>query len=493
MPILKELLKGVKYKDKSKILNVDIKSVSYNSKRVAMGTLFVAIKGSNFNGHDFIQNAISNGAEAIVCEENVKISNSVSKIVVDDTRKVLAQIAKNFYKPNVEKIKLIGITGTNGKTTTSLLIDNILKQAKFNTAIIGTLGIRSKDAEFQEVNNTTPPSLLLYDSINKMVRDSIDYAIIEVSSHALDQDRVFGLKFNAAIFTNLSAEHIDYHKNINNYLKAKAKLFKQLEPKGIAVINKDDKVFSYLKKVTRAKFVTYAIKNKADFKAEDIRLTLKGSQFILKTPNEKVVISSKLIGFHNIYNILAACCFCYYERISLSDIRKGIELTRVIPGRLQEIKENQPYRLFIDYAHTHDALENVLGALRRLLNSKSNIITVFGCGGERDKSKRPKMAKVADKYSDFIIITTDNPRGEDPQIICNDIISGFPEKDEKKYTVILDRKDAINQALKMAENDDIVLIAGKGHENKQIFKDKIISFNDIDVVKDLLKNKKGRQ
>jgi UDP-N-acetylmuramoyl-L-alanyl-D-glutamate--2,6-diaminopimelate ligase len=487
MPKLKKLLSGIKYKCQEEIPDLKIRKVSCNSKEIKPGDLFVAIKGTNLDGHKFIKDAVAAKAAAVVCEKDKDLAGSTPKILVRNSRQALSCIAKNFYNSNLDKIKLIAITGTNGKTTISLLINSILRQNNYRTAIVGTLGARTAGSKFEKLDNTTPSSLKLYELIDRMTEDNVAYGIMEVSSHALDQDRVSGLDFTAAIFSNLTEEHLDYHKNTRNYLKAKAKLFRSLGPERLAVINADDSASSYLKRATTARILTYALENEADFKAQAVKITLEGNQFILKTPRGEIPISSRLIGIHNIYNILAASGFCFHEGLSLIKIKEGIEALDVIPGRLQEVKEGQPFYVFIDYAHTHNALENVLRAIRQAVGRRSRIITVFGCGGDRDKSKRPKMAQAAARYSDFIIITTDNPRSEEPGKICDEILSGFSDRDSSKQTVILNREEAIQKALRYARENDVVLIAGKGHEDKQIFSDKIIKFSDLEVTKHLLR------
>ncbi len=486
MSNLSKLLKGVKYKNKPKRLDINIGNISYNSKDIEKNSIFVAIKGKRYDGHNFIPEAISRGAKVVVCQKDIKVPPFVVKILVDDTRKTLAQISNNFFAPKIEKIKLIGITGTNGKTTTSLLIDRILKEADLKTSLIGTLGFKILNQDFIKLKHTTPPCMTLHNLLDKTIKNNSDYVILEVSSHALNQYRVDGLDFKAAIFTNLTPEHLDYHKDLNRYLAAKSILFKNLKAGSLAVLNRDDKASGYLKKITKANILTYGIKNQTDVKADSIRLTPDGSRFILKIKDKKVEILSKLIGLYNIYNILAASCFCYNEGIDLRLIKKAIESVRSLPGRLQEVREGQPFRVFIDYAHTPDALENVLVSLKEIVPSKRGIITVFGCGGDRDKTKRPLMAKVAIRYSRFTIITTDNPRSEKPQDIFNDIISGFTPEDNQKYIIIPDRKGAIKEAFRKARDDDIILVAGKGHETTQIYKDKVIPFDDFKIARQLL-------
>ena len=304
---------------------------------------------------------------------------------------------------------------------------------------------------------------------------------MEVSSHALEQGRVELIDFVTAVFTNLTSDHLDYHKNVENYFLAKAKLFQNLTLKATAVVNIDDPYGRRLAGMTRAKVLTYGIQSRAEIQAVDIEPSIHGSQFLLKTSQGSILIKTKLIGLHNIYNILSAVGVCLANRIDLPTIKKAIEKFSNVPGRLEKVEAGQKFHVFVDYAHTEDGLKNVLNSLRKVRRSK--IITVFGCGGDRDPTKRPKMGKVVSRLSDTAIVTSDNPRSEDPQAIINEILPGF---EKKNYTVVIDRKDAIEAALVQAKADDIVLIAGKGHENCQIFKDRTIHFDDRETVREIL-------
>ena len=492
MPKLKELLKNVRCLNVPLSLELEIKNLSCNSREVFKDTLFVAVRGEKMDGHDFIYEAISKGAKAVVSEKDFKCPASVIKIIVRDSGKALAVLTGNFYKVNLDKVKLIGITGTNGKTTISFLVESIFLHSNLKALLIGTLGYRIRAGRLIRLNNTTPPVLELQKLIKKTEKEKLDYIIMEVSSHALCQYRIEGLNFKAAIFSNLSRDHLDYHKNMKNYLKAKSRLFKKLSKDSLAIINKDDVNYKYLMDSTKAKVVTYSLKGKADFMAENVKLSLNKSLFSVKTPLGELKITSSLTGIHNVYNILAAVSLAYFEGIQLKDIKKGVEALEVVPGRLQKIQSTRKYNIFIDYAHTPDALEKVLKHLKKVSKPKSKIITLFGCGGDRDRGKRSKMAKAAERFSDFVILTSDNPRSEEPANILKEIECGFKYCKTKRYLLILDRKKAIEKAIKMLKGNDILLIAGKGHEDKQIFKDKSIPFSDINTTKSILRRMEKR-
>jgi UDP-N-acetylmuramoyl-L-alanyl-D-glutamate--2,6-diaminopimelate ligase len=485
MKKVEDLLHNIKVKNKLHLDNISIDKITFNSKESTPNSLFVAIKGEKYDGHDFIEEAISKGAKVVICQKDVDVPIDATKIIVDDTPKTLALLSRNFYDVNFDKIKIIGITGTNGKTTTLFLIDRILKEAGFKTASVGTLGARIKQGQFKKLGKTTPPSLKLYSLIDQMLKENIDYCIMEVSSHGLCQERTYGIDFNQVIFTNLSWEHLDYHKDMESYFNAKCKLFTNSYRKQTAIINKDDSFYSRLKSVLNLRHLTYAIEEEADFKAKQISFNKSSTRFIIKTPKNDMSIKTHLVGAYNIYNILAAFASCYNLGVEPEVIKKAIESVSFIPGRFQQVDEGQSYRVFIDYAHSQAALENVLKALKSLCGKDDHLITVFGCGGDRDKGKRSEMAKVAERYSDYVIVTTDNPRSEDPEDIARQVMNGFAK--QQNHQLVLDRKEAIKKALLKAKKNDILLIAGKGHEAKQIFKDKIIDFDDVKITRNLIK------
>lgn len=462
----------------------NVQSICVDSRKAEKGGLFVAISGAAQDGSKFIDQAIERGAAVIVKNKNSAGINEypgdVCVLEAPDTRVLLKDILRQFYGNPSKKVKTIGVTGTNGKTTVTYLIEAILQQAKKTSGVLGTINYRIGKKIFPSPN-TTPGVLENQQFLSNLAHQKIDHCIMEVSSHALEQGRVDLVDFVTAVFTNLTSDHLDYHKNVENYFLAKAKLFEHLAPKATAVINIDDSYGRRLVKMTKAKVLTYGIQSKADIQAVEIEPTIQGSQFLLKTPQGNILIKTKLIGLHNVYNILSAAGACLSNRIDLPTIKKGIEKFSNVPGRLEKVEAGQKFYVFVDYAHTEDGLENVLNSLRKV--SRSKIITVFGCGGDRDRTKRPKMGKVVSRLSDAAIVTSDNPRSEDPQAIIDEILPGF---EKKNYTVVIDRKEAIETALTQAKENDIVLIAGKGHENYQIFRDKTIHFDDRETVREIV-------
>jgi len=463
-----------------------IKGISCNSKNVSDGFIFVAIKGNRQDGNKFIREAIARGAKTVIVDDarqsKAAGKGKVSFIAVKDTRKALAKLAAEFYNHPSSKIKVVGITGTNGKTTITYLIEALLKKSGSSPAVIGTINYRFKDKIIVS-KNTTPGPVELESMLADMLRQGVDYCLMEVSSHALHQERVGGIGFHSAIFTNLTQDHLDYHKTLENYFRTKAKLFRNMSPNTFAVINNDDNYGKRLKKLTRAKIITYGIDTNARVMARDIEFDCKRTRFHLVCPEGKIILSSRLIGKHNVYNILAAVAWALGEGIKLSTIKSAIEEFDFVPGRLQRIVSRSKFSVFIDYAHTEDALKNVINSLRHL--SKGKIIVVFGCGGERDKTKRPKMGKTVTRLSDFAVITNDNPRSEGPLDIIEDIKRGITKKN---YCVIPDRLKAIKKSLSLAGPGDIVLVAGKGHENHQITKGRIAHFDDQEAVRKCLRS-----
>ncbi|MBN1913932.1 MAG: UDP-N-acetylmuramoyl-L-alanyl-D-glutamate--2,6-diaminopimelate ligase [Candidatus Omnitrophica bacterium] len=467
----------------------EVTSITCDSRKASCGTLFVAVKGLRDDGHEFIQEAIKKGAQAIVVEKmrfpHADIQsgpNKIAVISVRDTRLALADLAAEFYGRPSQKVKVAGITGTNGKTTTTYLIESILKEGGYSPAVLGTVNYRFKEKIFPS-SNTTPGPLELQSLLAQIVKEKIDYAIIEVSSHALDQNRTQGIDFHSAIFTNLSQDHLDYHRTLEDYFQAKAALFRNLKPGAFAVINEDDACSKKLKAETAARVVTYAIEKQADIFARDIDFGLSRSEFLLVTRDEKDIVNTGLIGRHNLYNVLAAVAWAKEAGITFDKIKSGIEKFYSVPGRLEKIETQRGFSVFVDYAHTEDALKNVISALRQI--SLKKIIVVFGCGGERDKTKRPKMGRVVSDLADFAVITSDNPRSEEPGKIIEEIKTGI---NKDNYCVIADRREAIEKALSLAGPEDIVLVAGKGHETYQVLKDGVIDFDDREVIKSCLKS-----
>lgn len=482
---LKDILNEIEYKASRDLSGLEIGRITDDSRSVRAGDIFAAVSGYSQDGSRYIGEAISKGAKAIVSQGDFSAPQGVIKIIVRDTRYAVSAMADNFYHHPSQKLKTVGLTGTNGKTTITYLIESIIKRCGFGAGVIGTINYRLKD-KMIPAKNTTPGPLELQSVLAEMVSQNLTYAVMEVSSHSLDQDRVRHVLFDVGIFTNITSDHLDYHKTIENYFKAKARLFYRLKDDGIAILNADDPRLAALKASIKKKVITYGIKGDADIKAEDMRLSMDGSTFAVKMAGAYLRINTKLIGAHNISNVLAALTAGLALGLKIDAIREGIESLDSVPGRLEAIDCGQPFKVFVDYAHTEDALYNILGLLRQL--AKGDIITVFGCGGDRDRTKRPLMGSAACKYSDRVIVTSDNPRFEDPAVIINEIESGIKGK-FFNYEIIADRHQAITKALEMASRGDIVFIAGKGHENCQAVKGRLIPFDDRKVAKEILKER----
>lgn len=467
--------------------NPIITSIEMDSREVKTGSLFVCIRGYTVDGHQFAQIAEKNGAVAILAEEHVDVSIPV--IVVKDTKRALATLADVFYGQPTHQLHLIGVTGTNGKTTTTHIIDKIFRAYHKKTGLIGTINTKIGDEIF-ETKNTTPESLTLQKYFKHMVDNGVDTAIMEVSSHALDLGRVHGCDYNIAVFTNLTQDHLDYHKTMEEYAHAKSLLFSQLgnrydvkHPK-FAVLNHDDEAFELFKRSTAAMVITYGIDNDSDIMAKNINMTSSYTTFQLVTPIGTVDVKMNLIGKFSIYNVLAATAACIVSNIPLDVIHSVIENLEGVPGRFEVINAGQDFTVIVDYAHTPDSLENVLVTIRQI--TKGKVIVVVGCGGDRDKTKRPIMASIAASYGDIAIFTSDNPRSEDPVQILKDMEKGV---EGKNYEVIVDRKDAIARAISIASKDDCILIAGKGHETYQLIGDKVYDFDDRKIAFDLIKER----
>ncbi len=484
MVCIKDILAGIKYRSDDDLSGITVNHITNDSRKVSKGGLFIAVRGYSIDGHRFINEAIRKRAKFIVSEKDFKAPEKIIKILVEDTRSAASAIADNFYAHPCEKLKLIGVTGTNGKTTITYLIENIFKTAKKDAGVIGTINYRIKGRELPAAN-TTPGPLELQSLFAQMLERKVRHVVMEVSSHSLDQDRVGRVSFDAGIFTNITKEHLDYHKTIKNYFDAKAKLFKKLKKGGIAILNNDDELVRALRSHIKKRVLTYGIENRSDIMAKSVNLSIDQSTFIIQTPKGSCEVKTNLIGRHNVSNILASVAAGMVLGINLKTIRKGIESFKSVPGRLELVDSAQPFKVFVDYAHTEDALYKVLSLLKEV-TKKGNIITVFGCGGNRDRAKRPLMGNVACKLSDKVIVTSDNPRFEDPFQIISEIEAGIKGK-FTNYDIIEDRRSAIYKALKSASKDDVVIIAGKGHEKYHIIKDRLIPFDDREVVKSILK------
>ncbi|MFC2950199.1 UDP-N-acetylmuramoyl-L-alanyl-D-glutamate--2,6-diaminopimelate ligase [Virgibacillus sediminis] len=485
---LMELLWSIPfYETASSLENIAVNSIEIDSRKVKAGSLFVCIEGSEKDGHHYAEEAARNGAVAILSEKRLEVGTPT--IIVPDTVRALAMLAVRFYGNPTSNIPLIGVTGTNGKTTVSYLLESIFSQWHKKTAIVGTIQMKVGEDTFP-VPNTTPDALFLQRAFFEMKKRGIDQAIMEVSSHALDMGRIYGCDYDIAVFTNLSQDHLDYHKNLEDYLWAKSLLFSQMgnkyeagNPK-FAVLNEDDPASRKLAKSTAQHVVTYGMKRNALVMAKHVRLTAEGTYFELVTPQGNMKIRSKLIGMFNVYNMLAACTAAIVSGVPLATIRDGLEKIQGVSGRFEPVFAGQSYSVIVDYAHTPDSLENVLQAISRFARRK--IYIVVGCGGDRDRSKRPLMAKAALKYADYALFTSDNPRTEDPASILHDMTQGL---EKGNYEVIIDRKQAIKTAVSLAEEEDIILIAGKGHETYQQIGHTKYEFDDRKVAKDAIRAK----
>ena len=468
------------------------RGIAYDSRKVRPGDIFVAVKGSEQDGHKYIGDAISRGAVAVVAQENIMDIHSVPVVNVPDSRRALSRLASVYYDWPQEELVLVGITGTNGKTTTSYLIECILQEAGFSPAVIGTVNYRYMDTTCP-APVTTPESLDLMRSFRKVVDMGASHGIVEVSSHALEQGRVADCNFKVGVFTNLSRDHLDYHKTMGAYFKAKSILFKELLRNGEhgesrAVVNGDSPYGKRLADLCLAPVVFYGVKGPWEVSARDVQVGGGGLTGRLVTSQGETDFSCPLLGEFNLYNVLAATATSLCLGIPLDSVVQGLARVTHVPGRLEPIDSPSGIRVVVDYAHTPDALENAIRALRSL--TQGRIITVFGCGGDRDKGKRPQMGRIGTDLSDLAIITSDNPRTEDPLSIIKDILRGVGEaKEGIHYLVEPDREKAIELAIKEATQEDLVLIAGKGHEDYQIIGTQKRYFDDREVAKRLLAKK----
>jgi UDP-N-acetylmuramoyl-L-alanyl-D-glutamate--2,6-diaminopimelate ligase len=467
--------------------DLDITSIENDNRKVQKGSLFVCIKGYTVDGHDFAGSAVQNGAAAILAER--PLSLDVPVIIVNDTNRALAVLADAFYGQPTKKLHLIGVTGTNGKTTTSHLIEKILSDAGKKTGLIGTLYTKIGEKTL-ETKNTTPESLTLQKTFKKMCDSKVDSVVMEVSSHALDLGRVHGCDFNVAVFTNLTQDHLDYHLTMDEYKRAKSLLFSQLgntfglENPKFAVLNADDPASEMYRKSTAAHVVTYGINNKADIHAKNIEMNSSGTRFILGTPEADYPVEIQLIGKFSIYNVLASIAAALVSGISITDIIHSISTVKGVAGRFELVNAGQNFTVIVDYAHTPDSLENVLKTIRQF--AKRKIFVVVGCGGDRDRTKRPIMAKIACQYATDPIFTSDNPRSEDPLAILSEMEEGVRGE---SYKVIPDRREAIMLAVNQAAESDIILIAGKGHETYQIIGSQVHDFDDRLTAKEAILGK----
>ena len=468
-----------------------IAGLDYDSRRVKPGWCFVAIKGETTDGNLYIDKALAAGAVAIV-SDSLPPRPGVSWAQVPHGRRALARVSANFYHRPAEKLKITGITGTNGKTTTSFILHRMLQTAKRKTVLVGTVEYRIGD-EILSSPHTTPESLELNQLFARALNAGCTEAVMEVSSHALEQGRVYGIPFDVALFTNLTRDHLDYHETMENYFAAKTILFKGsgVEPPRSAVVNIEDSYGRELLKLSKKQeeLITYGVEQ-GDFRARDVRIEHNGVQFTLVTPQGDLPIYSPLLGRVNLYNLIAASAAAYARDVDFKSIAEAADQIAQIAGRFERVDAGQPFTVIVDYAHTPDALINLTALARDFIRQRGGlgrVITVFGCGGDRDRSKRPMMGEAAGKGSDFVVLTSDNPRSENPVDIMNDAMPGL-QRTGSKYTLEPSRKKAIELAINEANAGDIVLIAGKGHEKIQETGDGKLPFDDVQVARAALEH-----
>jgi len=468
--------------------DIEIAGITYSSKEVKKNFLFAALKGEKSDGNDFIEEALSNGAAAVLSENNPLPGFSEAWIQANETRKIMALISANFYGHPSQKLNVIGITGTKGKTSVTYILESILSHAGFEPGVIGSISYRGPGFN-KPAKRTTPES----PDVQRMMREILDnggtHCLIEVSSHSLELNRASGIGFDVTVFTNLSGEHLDYHKSMDRYFSAKKKLF-QIGPKNrIAVINTDDPWGEKLKAQISGGVVSFGLKESAAVHAREFVLKEDGLDIQIRFPAGRMSISSPLLGKPNVYNILASVATALFLNIPIPKIKEGLRALKGIPGRFQKIPNEKDLHIFVDYAHTDDALKKLLETAQELGTRRT--IVVFGAGGDRDRSKRARMGQAAGRLADWSIITSDNPRSEDPLAIIGDIEGGIQTTGTDQYEIIPDRKEAIAQALRMARAGDYVLIAGKGHEDYQIIGNKTYHFDDAEVITELLSSGVG--
>ena len=474
---------------------INVSGLQTDSRQVIPGDLFICLPGHTVDGHDYASEAEEKGAAALVV--NRVLDTALPQVVVKDCRLALAMLADSFYGQPSQRMTTIGVTGTNGKTTTTYLIDKIMSDFGLKTGLIGTIQMKYDGRSFP-MSGTTPEALELQRSLSEMAQTGAQFCVMEVSSHALEQGRVKGTDFRTAVFTNLTQDHLDYHNSVDEYRNAKGLFFSRLgnayakDPKQrkYAVLNADDKASVQFAKLTAAEVITYGLHEKADIRASNIAITAKGTTFHVDTFRGSADISLKMIGKFNVYNTMAAIAAALLEEVPLQDIKRSLESVPGVEGRVEAVDAGQPYAVIVDYAHTPDGLDNVLRTVKEFAHGR--ILTVFGCGGDRDRTKRPIMGNIAAGLSDIVFITSDNPRTENPDHILKDIEAGLLEAGvpEERYHLIVDRRQAIKKAIEMASPGDVVLIAGKGHETYQLIAGKVFDFDDRIVAKEAIR---GRQ
>lgn len=490
--LFRELLEAVEVLASGGDPAIEIKGIKYDSRQVEPGFLFVAVKGFKADGHEYIRQAVEKGAVAVVIQREAELPPGTAWVLVHDTRRALALLSARFFGSPSAKMKMLGVTGTNGKTTTTNLVAAILGAVGQKVGLIGTIHNRIGD-RILTVKHTTPESTDLQSLLGEMVVEGVEVCVMEVSSHALTLHRVDGCEFDVAVFTNLTQDHLDFHQDMEDYLESKLKLFRGLAAPGeknsakFAVINADDLYGTRIKKIACGTVYTYGVEGPADVWAEDIQISARGVSFVVRGKWGSCPLKMKLTGLFNVYNVLAAFTATAVLGIPVESIKAALESIQGVPGRFELVDSGQDFAVIVDYAHTPDGLENILKTSRQI--AKGRLITVFGCGGDRDRSKRPLMGRIAAGYSDFAVITSDNPRTEDPLKIIAEIEAGVsPVAGTGSYAVEPDRRKAIRLAVGMARPDDVVVIAGKGHEDYQIIGTQKFPFDDRLEAEDALRD-----
>ncbi|MBN8692564.1 MAG: UDP-N-acetylmuramoyl-L-alanyl-D-glutamate--2,6-diaminopimelate ligase [Bacteroidetes bacterium] len=483
MKLLSDILYKTRLEEVIGSTHMAISSVTFDSRKVKKDTLFVATRGTATDGHAYIDKAIEAGAVAIVCEDLPETrKENVTYIKVTDSTHALGFIACNYFDNPSTKLKLVGVTGTNGKTTTVTLLFNLFRTLGYNVGLLSTVQNKINNTVIPSTH-TTPDALSLNELLSVMVEQGCDYAFMEVSSHAVVQNRIAGVQFTGAIFTNITHDHLDYHKTFDEYIKAKKRFFDNLPEEAFAITNKDDKNGMVMLQNTKAHKYSYSIKNVADYKCKIIENHLNG--LLLNINNHEVWV--KLIGTFNAYNVLAVFAAAHLLKQDVINILTTLSNLNSVEGRFQYVKSETGIIGIVDYAHTPDALKNVLETIKDIRSGNENVITLVGCGGDRDAAKRPVMANIACQYSNKVILTSDNPRSEDPEEILNQMQAGVDASDFKKTLRISDRREAIKTACTLAQKGDIILIAGKGHEKYQEIKGVKHPFDDLEILKETIK------
>ncbi len=476
--LLKELVDGLKQVDIKGNLDIEINSIAYDSRKVRNGSMFVCVEGFKVDGHKFIPAALENGAKALIVQKEIEAPEGVSVVRAEDTRYALAHVAGTFFGHPSRKFNLIGVTGTKGKTTTTYMVKSILETANQKVGLIGTV-VNCIGAEALPAERTTPESYDLQALFSEMVEKSVDSVVMEVSSHALQLHRVSCSDYDIGVFTNLSRDHLDFHGTFENYFNAKLKLFGMCRK---ALVNIDSQYGERVKNAVECEAYTYGIDKAADIRALNVVKNPGSVEFDLVSPWEEGHIRVNIPGKFSVYNSLAAIGCSLLSGISIGDIKAGLERVSV-PGRAEVVNTGRDFTVIIDYAHSPDSLENILSTVKGY--APGRLICLFGCGGDRDRTKRPIMGEISGRISDFSIITSDNPRTEEPGIIVKEIEDGI-KRTNGAYIAIVDRREAIKYALENARPKDIIVLAGKGHETYQIFKDKTVHFDEREVVKEVL-------